>query len=139
MEDLQDEQTCPYCKHVVEDYQSNWEEDAEEVTCSKCDKIYTVRAVFQFEGFQMEKQCETCGKWSEDGMALCDCEEIMAAGDEMMDWVQAEKHLYGLVKTYKKAGRASLTALVLTITPLVKRFESGERTANLYASILNHQ
>lgn len=74
MDELQDEQVCPYCDHVVEDHQSNWDEDEEEVTCSRCNKAYTVKAVYQFKGFQIEKQCKKCGKWTEDGMSLCDCE-----------------------------------------------------------------
>ncbi|MGM8212610.1 hypothetical protein ACLIBH_07430 [Virgibacillus sp. W0430] len=75
MDELQDEQICPYCDYVVEDHQSNWDEKEEDITCSNCDKSYTVRAVYQFEGFQIEKQCESCGEWTEDGMLLCGCQE----------------------------------------------------------------
>ncbi|WP_100406250.1 hypothetical protein [Bacillus solitudinis] len=75
MDELLDEQVCPYCEHVVEDHQSNWEDEEEEITCDRCDKEYTVKAVYQFKGFQIEKQCEQCGEWTDDGMALCDCED----------------------------------------------------------------
>ncbi|GIP02076.1 hypothetical protein J28TS4_04830 [Paenibacillus lautus] len=45
------------------------------MTCSRCYKAYKVKAVYRFEGFQIEKQCEKCEEWTEDGMTLCDCEE----------------------------------------------------------------
>lgn len=75
MDELLDEQVCPYCGHVVEDHLSNWDEEEEEVTCSKCDKEYKVKSVYQFEGFQMEKKCDKCGEWTEDGYKLCECGE----------------------------------------------------------------
>jgi hypothetical protein len=72
---LPKEQDCPYCGQPVEDHLSNWNEETEEVTCYTCDKKYTVRAVYEFKGFQIDMQCEKCGEWTDDGMALCDCEE----------------------------------------------------------------
>jgi hypothetical protein len=75
MYELSDEQVCPYCDHIVEDCNSNWDEDEEIVTCDRCDKEYTVKAVYKFKGFQIEKECEKCGEWSDEGMMLCDCED----------------------------------------------------------------
>lgn len=75
MPELLSEQVCPYCENEVEDHQSNWSDEEEEVTCNGCNKKYTVKAVFKFEGFQIEKQCEQCGEWTEDGYKLCDCGE----------------------------------------------------------------
>jgi hypothetical protein len=75
MNELLDEQVCPYCEHVVEDCHSNWDEDTEEVTCDRCNKDYMVNAVYKFKGFQIEKQCEECGDYTDEGMFLCDCEE----------------------------------------------------------------
>ena len=75
MNELEDEQVCPYCEYATEDCQSNWHEDEEEVKCNKCGKIYTSRAVYKFEGFAIEKQCEYCNGWTDDGDYTCDCLE----------------------------------------------------------------
>lgn len=75
MNQLKDEQVCPYCDYVTEDCRSNWDEDEEEVECNKCEKTYTVRAVYKFEGFSIEKQCENCNEWTVDGDYMCDCFE----------------------------------------------------------------
>lgn len=74
MNELTLEQICPYCDHTVEDSQSNWSEDEEIVTCSNCEKEYAVSAVYDFEGFKIERKCETCGEWTDDGYKLCDCD-----------------------------------------------------------------
>ena len=76
MDELSLDQVCPYCDYVVLDSQSNWSEDEEDVTCSNCDREYTVKAVYRFEGFQIEKQCDKCGEFTEDGHKLCDCGEF---------------------------------------------------------------
>ena len=73
MSELIEEQVCPYCDHAVEDCQSNWDTDDEIVTCNHCEKAYTVRAVYQFKGFAIEKECEKCNEWTIDGDYMCDC------------------------------------------------------------------
>ena len=74
MAELLDEQVCPYCEHVVEDHQSVWE-DEEEVTCDSCEKVYISKPQYKFEGWLIEKQCEQCGEWTDEGYKLCDCGE----------------------------------------------------------------
>jgi len=73
MTNLKDEQVCPYCDYKVEDSQSNWDTDEEIVKCYSCEKEYTVRAVYRFEGFAIEKQCKKCNEWTDDGYYICDC------------------------------------------------------------------
>ncbi|UFU00351.1 hypothetical protein KO561_05220 [Radiobacillus kanasensis] len=69
-------QTCPYCHQEVEDYEANWEfESEEEVECDNCHKTYVSKPQYIFDGWLIEKQCEQCGEWTDDGMVLCDCED----------------------------------------------------------------
>jgi hypothetical protein len=76
MTELLKNQTCPYCGGEVEDCHAVWEENAsEEIKCDSCRKTYVVKPQFKFEGFLIEKQCEKCGEWSDDGMVLCDCDD----------------------------------------------------------------
>jgi len=55
----------------------------------------------------------------------------------MLDWKKAEEHLYNIQKLYKSIGWTGTFALSITINPLVKRFESGERTEELYEEIMS--
>lgn len=76
MTDLQQSQTCPYCGHECEDYESVWDYEAsEEVTCEACEKVYVVKPQYTFEGFLIEEQCDQCGEWTDDGYKLCECGE----------------------------------------------------------------
>lgn len=76
MEELLKTQTCPYCSHEVEEYYSVWGYEAdEEVECDSCKKVYVVKPQYEFEGWKIEKQCEHCGEFTEDGYELCDCNE----------------------------------------------------------------
>jgi hypothetical protein len=54
-----------------------------------------------------------------------------------MNWEEARKHLYYILGLYKSIGWAGTFALSITINPLVKRFESGERTQELYDEIMS--
>lgn len=72
--ELQDEQVCPNCLHVMEDHQSNWDDDYDEVVCPRCDKPYQVKSVYKHEGFQIERKCKSCGEWTEDGYTTCNCD-----------------------------------------------------------------
>lgn len=54
----------------------------------------------------------------------------------MLDWKKAEEHLYNVLNLYKSIGFTGTFALSITINPLVKRFESGERTEELYDEIM---
>ena len=53
----------------------------------------------------------------------------------MSDWDKAEKHLYEMKRGYEEIGPVGRLGLVF-IYPLVKRFESGERTQELYREIM---
>ena len=76
MPELLRKQTCPYCQIELEDYESVWEYEAdEEIECDSCHGTYVVKPQYQFEGFLIEKQCEECKEWTEDGYKLCDCGE----------------------------------------------------------------
>lgn len=56
-----------------------------------------------------------------------------------MDWGMAEGHLYDTKIAYESIGFAGSFALALTTNPLVKRYEDGERTIELYNDILDLQ
>lgn len=53
-----------------------------------------------------------------------------------MDWNEVEEHLYSVKNAYESIGFAGSFALGLTINPLVKRFEQGERTEKLHDEIM---
>ena len=57
----------------------------------------------------------------------------------MLDWEMAEGHLYDTKIAYESIGFEGSFALALTINPLAKRYESGERTIELYNEILELQ
>ena len=54
----------------------------------------------------------------------------------MINWDEAEKYLNFLIKEYESIGMAGSFALTLTLYPLKKRFDSGERTKELYCEIM---
>lgn len=54
-----------------------------------------------------------------------------------MDWKETEVYLYEMKKAYEEIGWTGSFALNLTINPIVKRFESGERTKELHEEIWN--
>ena len=56
-----------------------------------------------------------------------------------MDWGMAEGHLYEVKNAYEEIGYTGSFALALTINPLVKRYENGERTIDLYNDIMDLQ
>jgi hypothetical protein len=54
-----------------------------------------------------------------------------------MDWEKAENHLIEIRQQYNDIGSSGIPALSMFINPLLIRFEQGERTENLYNSIMN--
>lgn len=54
-----------------------------------------------------------------------------------MDWGMAEEHLYEMKSAYESIGLAGSFGLALAINPLVKRYEGGERTIELYNDIMD--
>lgn len=77
MNELLNKQICPYCEYEVEEHLSAWEyESEEEVECSNCEKVYISKPQYQFEGWMIEKRCEICEEFTEDGYTMCDCLEI---------------------------------------------------------------
>jgi hypothetical protein len=52
------------------------------------------------------------------------------------DWEEAKKYLDEARQAYTDVGTAGLLALQLTINPLLIRYEKGERTKDLYDSIM---
>lgn len=73
MSDLLKTQTCPYCDHEVEDHLAEWEQETHYVDCNSCGKEYVVEPQYKFEGFKVQKQCETCGELEEE--CYCDVED----------------------------------------------------------------
>jgi len=55
--------------------------------------------------------------------------------EELINWDRAEKHLYNMKQGYKEIGPMGIFGLS-SIIPLVKRFEDGERTKELYDKIM---
>jgi len=53
----------------------------------------------------------------------------------MMNWEKAKNYLYEIKREYENIGFAGVFGLSVTINPLVKRFEDGERTQELYDEI----
>ena len=54
----------------------------------------------------------------------------------MFDWDKAKEHLETAEKAYTEIGSAGYFALNYVIRPLRDRFNSGERTEELYDSII---
>ena len=53
-----------------------------------------------------------------------------------MDWEEVEEYLKTCESAYTEIGSVGLFALAFTITPLRNRFNSGERTQELYDEIM---
>lgn len=54
-----------------------------------------------------------------------------------MDWKKAEEYLKSCEQAYSGIGTAGIFALNIVIMPLRDRFNRGERTAELYADIMD--
>lgn len=72
MNELLDEQTCPYCDYEEEDHQSHWEQDTEAFECNSCGKEYVVSAEYKFLGFRVQKICDGCHTTEDE--CFCDVE-----------------------------------------------------------------
>lgn len=55
----------------------------------------------------------------------------------MPDWDKAREWLYEVERMYKEIGGVGQLALVITIDPLIHRYESGERSEDLYDEIMS--
>jgi len=56
--------------------------------------------------------------------------------DMKRNWEEAEKHLKEVRRQYTDIGIAGMPALQISINPLLVRYENGERTEELYESII---
>ena len=56
---------------------------------------------------------------------------------EELDWKQAENTLNMWIAEYTNIGLAGLPGLQLVLLPLKRRFDSGERTQELYEAIMS--
>ena len=54
----------------------------------------------------------------------------------MLKWDEAEEYLYEMAEAYGGLGRDGIIGL-LSINPLIKRFELGERSISLYEEIMS--
>lgn len=54
----------------------------------------------------------------------------------MFDWEKAENYLNTLIADYTALGWTGSFGLKVTLLPLKKRFDSGERTEELYNEIM---
>jgi len=54
-----------------------------------------------------------------------------------LDWVKAENWLKEIRQMYTDIGMSGLLGLQISINPLMVRFEKGERTQDLYDSIMS--
>jgi len=52
------------------------------------------------------------------------------------DWEEAKKYLDKVRQAYTEIGAGGLLCLQITINPLLIRYEKGERTQDLYVSIM---
>jgi len=52
------------------------------------------------------------------------------------DWEEAKKYLDKVRQIYTEIGACGLLGLQITINPLLIRYEKGERTHDLYTSIM---
>lgn len=52
------------------------------------------------------------------------------------DWSEAEDYLLAVEKAYSEIGSAGYVCLTFTIRPLRDRYNSGERTDDLWNSIM---
>lgn len=76
MTEITESQTCPYCQSVIEDCHAEWEYESEnEVKCDSCDKVYISKPQYSFEGWRVEKTCDTCDEWTDNGVYTCECND----------------------------------------------------------------
>ena len=54
-----------------------------------------------------------------------------------MDWQKAYEHLQKVRREYVEIGAAGAPALTFTLNPLLIRYEKGERTEELYNSMMS--
>ena len=54
-----------------------------------------------------------------------------------MNWESAEVHLKEVESAYVSIGQPGRMALVISIWPIVDRFNAGERTEKLYNEIMS--
>ncbi len=68
------------------------------------------------------------------------CEEVARLRESALDWDAAKKHFDSVFQQYKcflgQTGTNTLPALNLTLMPLLRRYENGERTQELYEAML---
>lgn len=60
----------------------------------------------------------------------------MEFGDEKL-WEEMKRRLYKAKEKYEKQGYEGIPMLELLILPLIDRFESGERSSDVHAMILD--
>lgn len=53
-----------------------------------------------------------------------------------IDWKKAEDHLNFMIDEYKSIGMCGIFGLTLTLYPLKQRYNSGERTQELFDEIM---
>lgn len=53
-----------------------------------------------------------------------------------LDWKKAEDHLNFMIDEYKSIGTRGIFSLTLTLYPLKQRYNSGERTQELFDEIM---
>jgi hypothetical protein len=53
-----------------------------------------------------------------------------------VDWNKAEQYLKDCEAAYTEIGRAGMIAMICVISPLRDRFNSGERTQELYEEVM---
>ncbi len=67
------------------------------------------------------------------------CEEVARLRESALDWDAAKKHFDSVFQQYKcflgQTGTNTLPALNLTLMPLLRRYENGERTQELYEAM----
>lgn len=51
-------------------------------------------------------------------------------------WILAERHLYAMMAEYADLGTSGALGLYLTLVPLKRRYDSGERTVALWEAIM---
>lgn len=67
-----------------------------------------------------------------DGLDIYKCKS-----NDPLDWSKAENHLKDIRIGYTEIGVAGLPALQIGVNPLLVRFENGERTEDLFESIMS--
>lgn len=63
----------------------------------------------------------------------------MIENEKNINWEEAENYLNSLIAEYVLIGLSGKLGLELTLLPLKRRINSGERTDELYTEIMNCQ